>query len=232
MSQPIRNLLLEAYARQAGPELLSKFETVPMPFKASVFNPGERPRYVHFMTSGVSSLVALLHEGAEVEVSMTGYEGCPEAVHLLGPEPSPRNCMMQVGGSALRMPFTEFSNLFEEDRLLRRLVLRFVQYQNLMGSQLIACNGQHDAEERLARWLLMVQDRVHDSNLPLTQEFLAQMLGSRRSTVTISASNLQRAGMIDYRRGHITILDRPSLADTACECYALIRKLFDNLYND
>lgn len=231
MAQLMKNSLLDAYATQAGPALLSRFESVPLPFKEGLFHPGERPKYVHFPTSGLASLVALLHEGAEVEVSMTGHEGCPEAVYLLGPEPSPRNCLMQVEGTALRMPFSEFRNLFEEDPLLRGLVLHFVQSQSLMSTQLVACNGQHDAEERLARWLLMVQDRVNELDLPLTQEFLAQMLGSRRSTVTIAASNLQRAGMIDYRRGHIKIIDRERLIETACECYTTIRKLFDNLYN-
>lgn len=232
MAQALTNRLLDAYTKQAGPTILSRFEAVSLPFKANLFRIGKRPRYVNFLTSGLSSLIALLDEGIQVEVAMSGYEGCPEAIHLLGPELPPRDCMMQVPGSALRMPIAEFSQLFEEDALMRRLVLRLIQYQNLISNQLIACNGQHDAIERLARWLLMVQDRVHDSDLPLTQEFLSQMLGARRSTVTISASSLQRAGLIEYRRGHIRILDRDRLADTACECYGVTLKLFDNLYND
>jgi CRP-like cAMP-binding protein len=230
MAQQFKNLLLEAYTKDAGPTLLSRFEAVQLPFKQHLFRSGQRPAYIHFITSGVSSLIALLTEGVEVEVAMNGYEGCPEAIHLLGPELPPRDCLMQVGGTALRMPIPEFNKLFEEDALLRRLMLRFVQYQNLTSNQLIACNGQHDAVERLARWLLMVHDRVQEPELPLTQEFLGQMLGARRSTVTISASSLQSAGLIDYRRGHIRVLDRDRLADTACECYGVIRKMMDNLY--
>jgi CRP-like cAMP-binding protein len=232
MAQTLTNLLLDEYTRQAGPAILSRFEPVPLPFKTNLFRTGERPRYVNFMTSGLSSLIALLDEGIAVEVAMIGHEGCAEAVQLLGPELPPRDCMMQVPGSALRMPMPEFTKLFEEDPLMRRLVLRLVQYQSLISNQLIACNGQHDAVERLARWLLMVQDRIRDSDLPLTQEFLSEMLGARRSTVTISASSLQRAGLIEYRRGHIRIIDRDGLTDTACECYGVIRKLYDNLYKD
>jgi len=232
MPHAMKNLLLEAYSKQAGSSLLARFEPVPLPFKVNLFRTGNYPDYVHFITSGVTSLIALLNEGVEVEVAMNGNEGCPEAIHLLGPELPPRDCMMQVGGTGLRMPLQEFKKLFEEDALMRRLVLRLVQYQSLVSNQLIACNGQHDAVERLARWLLMVHDRVQEPDLPLTQEFLSQMLGARRSTVTISASSLQSAGLIDYRRGHIRILDREKLADTTCECYSVIRKLYDNLYQN
>jgi CRP-like cAMP-binding protein len=230
MTQPVRNFLLDAYARKTGVTLASRFEAVPLPFKAVLYQQEERPRYVHFLTSGVSSLVTSLREGRDVEVAMTAHEGFPEALYLLGPEPSNRNCFMQVQGTALRMRFAEFERLFLEDAALRTLVFRVIQYQGLMSGQLVACNGQHDAEERLARWLLMVQDRVEDSDLPLTQEFLGQMLGARRSTVTIAASNLQRAGLIDYRRGSIRILDRERLAEIACECYEVIRQLYANLY--
>jgi CRP-like cAMP-binding protein len=230
MADPVKNRLLEAYTTEAGPEFASRFEPVALPFKSTLFRQGERPKYVHFITSGLSSLLATLSEGSEVEVSMTSQEGFPEAIFLLGPETAQRDCMMQVGGTGLRMPFFEFENAFHTDEVLRRLVLRLVQFQSFMSSQLVACNGQHDAEERLARWLLMVQDRVHEPELPLTQEFLGQMLGSRRSTVTLAASNLQRAGIIEYRRGHIKVLDRERLIDTACECYGAISELRQKLY--
>jgi CRP-like cAMP-binding protein len=230
MALPVKNRLLEAYAQEAGSAFLSRFEPVSLPFKTNLFREGERPRYVHFITSGLSSLLATLSEGSEVEVAMTSQEGFPESIFLLGPESAPRDCMMQVGGTGLRMPFREFEAMFEEDAALRRLVLRLVQFQSFMSSQLVACNGQHDAEERLARWLLMVQDRIPEPDLPLTQEFLGQMLGSRRSTVTLAASNLQRAGIIEYHRGHIKVLDRERLIDTSCECYGAIAGLREKLY--
>jgi CRP-like cAMP-binding protein len=232
MATSLRNRLLDLYVQQAGPAILQRFESVPLPFKVELFRPGERPRYVHFVTSGLSSLLALMSEGSEVEVSMTGREGIPEAIYLLGPELSPRNCLMQIEGTGLRMPFAEFQKLFDEDSVMRRVVLRYVQYQSLVSAQLVACNSRHDAIERLSRWLLMVQDRVEGPDLPLTQEFLAQMLGSRRSTVTIAASHLQQAGLIDCRRGHIQIVDRDRLAETTCECYQLIQKLLESLHKN
>lgn len=229
MSHLVTNQLLHAYEKQVGPSFLSRFEAVSMPFKMVLFKNEERPRYVHLLTSGVASLLSLMSGGTEVEVAMTGREGFAEAIYLLGPEVSARTCVMQVPGTALRMRFAEFEEAFQTDTVLRKFVLRLVQFQSMMATQLVACNGQHDAEERLARWLLMVQDRVNDSDLPLTQEFLGQMLGARRSTVTIVASNLQRAGLIEYHRGHIKIHERERLSEVACECYGYMRKLYENL---
>lgn len=231
MAQRTGNLFLDTYCEQGDSALLSHFEWVHLPLRTTLHPHDERPRHVHFHTSGVSSLVTLLEDGAEVEVAMNANEGFPEAIFLLGPEVSPRTCIMQIEGSAFRMPFAEFEKLFHEDPVLHRLALRLVQYQGFMSSQLVACNGKHEVEERLARWLLMVQDRLQQAELPLTQDFLGQMLGARRSTVTIAASNLQRAGMIEYQRGHIRVLERERLVDTACECYKVIQKLYQSLYS-
>jgi CRP-like cAMP-binding protein len=231
MGQRTGNFFLDTYSEQGDPALLSRFERVHLPLGTTLQPAEERPRHVHFHISGLSSLVTVLEDGAEVEVAMNANEGFPEAIFLLGPEVSPRTCLMQIAGDALRMPFGEFEEVFQHDMVLHRLVLRLLQYQGFMSSQLVACNGKHDVEERLARWLLMVQDRLQSAELPLTQEFLGQMLGARRSTVTIAASNLQRAGMIEYRRGHIQVLGRERLVDTACECYKVIQGLYRNLYS-
>lgn len=232
MAEPVHNLLLDTYIQRAGRALLSRLERVNLPFKSVLCWAGELPRYVHFLTSGTASFVVPLHEGVEVEVAMMGNEGFPEGIELLGPERTLRTCIMQVGGTALRIPFKDFAGVFRDDSVMRELVLRLVQSQSMMTTQLVACNGQHDAEERLARWLLMFRDRSQESDLPLTQEYLGQMLGARRATVTITAGNLQRAGLIAYRRGHIRILDGERLADTACECYGVFRRLYNNLYKD
>jgi len=127
------------------------------------------------------------------------------------------------------MRLSELEQCFSEDAELHQQLLRFVQYQSLTLSQLAACNRLHGVEERLSRWLLMVQDRVDDSYLRLTHEFLAQMIGARRSTVTLVAGTLQRLGLIEYTRGEVTILDRPRLEEVACECYAVTQKLFQSL---
>jgi hypothetical protein len=144
-----------------------------------------------------------------------------EALHLLGPGHVQTNCFMQIAGTGLRMRFIDFEHIFRRDEAVRGTVLRYVQFQSLVLSQIAACNRLHEVEERLARWLLMVSDRIGDSELRLTQEFLSQMLGARRSTVTLVAGTLQRSGLIEYSRGEVKILDRAGLERAACECYRI-----------
>ena len=171
-------------------------------------------------------------EGSAVEVGIVGRDGFPESLHLLGPELGHSRCFMQVAGAGMRMDFDEFQQEFLKNSILHERVLRYVQYGTLVLGQLAACNRLHEVEERLARWLLMVQDKVEEPSLRLTQEFLAQMLGSRRSTVTVVAGTLQRAGLITYRRGNVQIVQRESLEKAACECYAISHKFLRNLYKE
>lgn len=195
-----------------------------------MFEVGEAPRYAHFITSGIASLVNTLPGGEAVEIGLAGREGIPEALHILGPQTGDTRCFMQVEGTALRMEFKRFREIFERDSRVRECVLRYVQYESLITAQLAACNRLHEVEERLARWLLMVCDRIGSANMQLTQEFLAEMIGARRSTVTIAAGALQRSGIIEYKRGKIRVVDRESLEDIACECYPTTKRLFEELY--
>lgn len=211
-------------------QLLSALEPVPMPVRTWMFEPGELPRYVHFMTSGISSIVTEMRVGEGVEVGLIGREGMPEHLHLLGPETGVSHCFIQVEGTALRMNFRKFRDMFEQTEAIRKPVLRYIQYQSLITGQLAACNKLHGVEERLARWLLMVADRTESLELDLTQEFLAEMLGSRRSTVTLTAGTLQRSELIQYQRGRLRILDRQKLEQVACECLGVTQRLLHNLY--
>ncbi len=191
------------------------------------------PDYAHFMTSGMTSMVAFMSDGAGAEVGIVGSEGIVEGFHVLSPATVgsvQTRGFVQVAGTALRMRFTELRREFLTAEPLRSLVLGFVQSQASLLGQMAACNRLHEVEERLARWLLMVQDRTGDNMLPLTQEFLAQMLGTRRSSVTLAASSLQRAGLIEYHRGQVRVLNRELLEEAACECYPVTRKLFTSLY--
>jgi CRP-like cAMP-binding protein len=138
---------------------------------------------------------------------------------------------MQVGGTALRMEFRTFEKLFNSDGFLRRGVMNYAQYQSLMLSQVAGCNRLHDVEARLARWLLMIQDRTATTLMKLTQEFLGQMIGSQRTTVSAVAGALQARGLIEYSRGNVKVLDRTGLENTACECYPLTRQLLEGLYH-
>ena len=230
MAFPISNLLLEKLPSESRTRLLAQSEAVPLPVRTPIFGPGEVPRYVHLLTSGIASVVTPLSGGEVVEIALVGREGFPEALHLLGPSMAVTRCFMQVPGSGIRIDYQRFQQEFYRDESIRRVVLRNVQFSASTLGQIAACNRLHNVEERLARWLLMVADRVGEDRIRLTHEFLAEMIGSRRTTVTLVARTLQRGGLIEYRRGDIRILDREGLEDVACECYAITRKLLVSLY--
>jgi CRP-like cAMP-binding protein len=228
---PLSNLLVDSLPAQEKGDLVKLLEPVPLPLKTSIFEASQAPRFVHFITSGLTSSVMEMSKGATVEVSLTGRESLPESIFLLGPQKPQMRCFMQIEGTGLRMDFKQFQKLFREREALNRAVLRHVQYESLLTAQLVACNRLHEVEERLSRWLLMVSDRIGSDTMFLTQEFLSDMLGARRSTVTIAAGTLQRTGAIEYRRGQVRITNRESLEDTACECYTATKRLLQSLHN-
>ena len=226
MVYPRTNLILDLLPSGTRTSLFAHLQPVSLAVNTVLYEPEEVPRYAHFITSGMASIVTGMSDGESAEVGIVGREGMPETMHLLGPAPVQTRCFMQIDGSGLRMKFKDFERIFQQDEVVRRMVLHFVQFQSLMLAQFAACNRLHEVEERLARWLLMVQDRLDDPTLRLTQEFLAMMLGARRSTVTVVAGTLQRSGLIEYKRGQVKILDRPALENTACECYHITHRLF------
>jgi CRP-like cAMP-binding protein len=190
---------------------------------------GDPIDYVYFPERGMISLVVLMEDGRGVEAASVGFEGMAGAALALGEERSVYEITVQVEGEALRIPADGFRRLLNEDAALRDVALRYVQVQLLQASRAAACNRLHEVEERMARWLLQTHDWVWNDRFYLTQEFLAQMLGVRRATVTVAAGTLQRAGLIAYRRGEVTILDRPGLEDVACEDYGAVREAIDRL---
>jgi CRP-like cAMP-binding protein len=230
LAAALKNRLIESLPPEVKSSLLSKLEPVPLPVGQVLFEPHETAPHVHFVTSGMVSLTTTMSEGTMVEVGLSGPEGFPQSLQLLGPERGPKRCFVQIAGTALRMPFKRFEQEFLASTTLQRAVLQLVQYESLALAQMAACNRLHEAEERLARWLLMVEDRINDEHMTLTQEFLAQMLGIRRSSVTVAAATLQKAGWIEYHRGDIRILNREALKDVACECYSIIERMYNGLY--
>jgi CRP-like cAMP-binding protein len=230
MALPLTNLLLEALPYELRESLLSRMEPVLTPIETVLYQAGQRPRYAHFMTSGIASIVTFMVDGSGTEVGLIGREGLVEGCHLLGPASVQTTGFIQLEGTALRMPFAELQEEFLANELLRSLILEYVQVQGLILNQLAACNRLHQVEERLARWLLMVRDRLGSDRFYLTQEFLAEMLSARRTTVTLAASSLQRSGLIEYRRGHMRLLDHKGLETAACECYPIVRHLSESLY--
>lgn len=167
--------------------------------------------------------------GDTAEVGMIGRESVVGAIHLLGSSPVPTNCFIQLEATALRIPMPTFQAAFRSSEEIRQRVLECAQQQSNNVSQVAGCNRLHEAEARLARWLLTAQDRIGSSKLDFTQEYLAEMIGAQRTTVTGIAGNLQRKGLMSYSRGHVTIIDREKLIETACECYRITRGNYNEL---
>jgi CRP-like cAMP-binding protein len=207
----------------------AKLTAVSLPTGMSIYEPHQVPRFAHFLTSGIASVVTAMKDGGVVETGMWAREGLAECMHLGGSDRVPTRCFMQMGGSALRMTFADLEREFENRSALRAGIQHSIQTQTLVLGQLVACNRLHEVEERLARWLLMLQDRTQEEVLLITQEFLAEMLGSRRTTVTLAAGALQRIGLIEYQRGRVHILNRERLEGAACECYPVIKKLSNGI---
>jgi CRP-like cAMP-binding protein len=222
--------MLESLPEDLRGSLISRMQQVELPLETVLYKPGEAPPYAHFMTSGIASVVTFMADGRGVEVGFIGREGLVEAINLLGPAKASTTAFIQVEGTALRMKFADLQSELLNTVPLLKLVLESVQSQGYMLGQLAACNGLHEIEERLARWLLMARDRVESDKFMLTQEFLAEMLGTRRTSVTLAAGSLQRSGLIKYSRGNIHILDPDGLQKRACECYPVVRNLVDGLY--
>ena len=230
MPPSIGNLFIASLSAPSRDLLLSRSTAVSLPLRTVLYAAEVRPVHAYFMTSGMASVVTTMAEGGSAEVGVIGREGIVGSLHLLGPAQVPNHCFMQLEGTALRIAFADLQRAFRSSAEIRERILEFVQEQALCLGQVAACHRLHDAEERLARWLLMVQDCTQTDVLNLTQEFLAEMLGAQRTTVTMVAGALQRSGLIQYQRGHVKILNRESLEAAACDCYQVIQQLYKNLY--
>lgn len=225
------NLLLEALPADEYRQLIACTEVVSLLSRDSLYVAGAPPKYGYFITGGIASVVTSMADGTTAEVGIIGREGLAGAIHLLGGLPNDLHCFMQVAGSARRIPFTVLQGLFDHSLPIHARVLEFVQLGFLSTSQFSACNATHTVEQRLSRWLLMVQDRVLADEYTLTHEFLAEMLITHRPTVSVAAAILQKNGLIRYRHGHICIVNRDGLVALACECYQVTNNLLRHLYS-
>jgi len=225
MAATNRNLFLSSLSPGSRALIDAHCTAVPLPIKTVLAQPEEIPPFAYFLTSGVASVVSGMPEGNAVEVGMHGNDSVVSAIQVLGPSTSPMRCLMQIEGAGLRIPTEELRKIFFASEEVRNRVLALIQVDMLILGQVAACNRLHGSEERLARWLLTAQDKVHMDVLNLTQEFLSEMLGARRATLTVVAGSLQRNGLIEYHRGRVKIADREGLEDVACDCYRIIRNL-------
>jgi CRP-like cAMP-binding protein len=224
VAAPPENRILRGLPAEERDQLAGLFHHVSLPAKTVLFEPGQVIRAVHFPLDGVISLVTPLGEGAIVEVATIGNEGIVGVPLVAGGSLAVR-AIAQVGGHALRMDADAF--MAELDRLpgFRRLVRRYIQALFGQISQAAACNRLHSNEERLSRWLLMCHDGVAKDTFPISYGFLGQMLGTSRATLTLSAGQLQAAGLIRYQRGRLTIVDRKGLETVSCDCFGIIKAL-------
>jgi CRP-like cAMP-binding protein len=189
-----------------------------------LYEMGQQVDYFYFPDNAVVSLVRQMLDGKIVEVGLVGNEGMTGLTALMGEdETSPDRAIVQVANGATRVELRVIKEEFLRGGLLQTLLLGYARKLMQQISQTAACNASHTAEERLSRWLLMCSDRVEGAELKLTQEFIAEMLGTRRATVSLAAMVLQNDGLIEYNRGHIKIIDRPGLEEFTCECYQVTR---------
>jgi CRP-like cAMP-binding protein len=190
---------------------------------------GEPIEDVWFIDEGIVSLLVPMRHGEAVEVATIGREGAVGSLAGLGPRRSHTAAVVQVAGTGCRIQAARFRKIAEESADVRALISSYGEMLLIQVQQSAACNALHDVEQRLSRWLLQARDRVDENAIPLTHEFLSQMLGVSRPTVTVVAHTLQKVGLIRYHRGQIEILDRPGLEARACECYDVVRKNIDTI---
>ncbi|PYX58076.1 MAG: Crp/Fnr family transcriptional regulator [Acidobacteria bacterium] len=188
-------------------------------------DPGERIEFGFFLNSGLASLMIVTSDARSVEVGMVGSEGFVGAPLAMGVRDSSQRAIIQVPADAFRVKSELLETILASAPVLQQGLNHFVLLQGLQVAQLAACNRLHEIEQRLARWLLMTHDRVGSNSFPITHDLLAQMLGSGRPSVTVAAGGLQKAGIIEYTRGVVTIRNRKGLERAACECYRAIRRI-------
>jgi CRP-like cAMP-binding protein len=226
---PQRNHLLAALSDEVRQRLYPRLELVSLPLGMVLYESGDTMRHVYFPTDSIISLLYVMESGASAEISVAGNEGLVGIALFMGGESTPSRAIVQSGGQAFRLPSQDLKDEFNRHGELLLLMLRYTQALITQMSQTAVCNRHHSIDQQLCRWLLLSLDRLSSNKLTMTQELIANMLGVRREGVTEAAGKLQRQGVIEYNRGHITVLDRRKLEQLSCECYAVVKKETDRL---
>jgi CRP-like cAMP-binding protein len=224
-----RNYLLRALGAADRQAILPHLAEVSLERGQTLFEPGDRVDGVFFPSNAVLSIATVMTDGRAVESSTVGHESATPLLWALSHGQSKARIFAQIGGAAIRMPASSLRTAAAASPALMTLLIRHSASLNFQAEQGVACNILHDAPSRLARWLLMTQDRTGNRTLPLTQEYMSVMTGVQRTTISAVANQLRGAGLIRFSRGAVEVLDRPGLEAFACECYATIRAEFDGL---
>ncbi len=227
-----QNTILLGLPRKERALLLSKSEFVRLPARTVLTETSEPIDFAYFLDSGVASIIHSMSDGKSVEVGLTGKEGFVGLPLIVGYRTTPTRAVIQIEATGYKVRAQDFRKVLVNCPRLEARLNRYSQELAIQASQIAACNRLHEVDERLARWLLMSHDRVGQSTFPLTQEFISHMLGTRRASVTVAAGMLQKAGLITYRRGEVTIENRVGLESASCECYERISQQIESWHRD
>jgi CRP-like cAMP-binding protein len=226
---PSENHLLAALPPADFQRLLPSLKLVPLPLGEALYESGSQLRHVYFPTTSIVSLLYVMADGASAEIAVVGNEGLIGVSLFMGGETTPSRAVVQSAGHAYQLTGKVLKEEFTLGGAMQHLLLRYTQALITQMAQTAVCNRHHSLDQQLCRWLLLSLDRLPSNQLVMTQELIANMLGVRRETVTEAAGKLQDSGIIQYSRGHITVLDRPALETRTCECYAVVKAECDRL---
>jgi CRP-like cAMP-binding protein len=226
---PRENHILEALPAAERERLFPHLTLVPMPLGSVLYESGDRLRHIYFPTDCIVSLLYVMKDGASAEIAVVGNEGAIGVSLFMGGETTPSRAIVQSAGFAYRLSGERLKEEFNRHGQMLHILLRYTQSLITQMSQTAVCNRHHSVDQQLCRWLLLSLDRLPSSRLNMTQELIANMLGVRREGVTQAAGKLQDQGVIRYRRGEITVLDRQKLEELSCECYAVVKAETDRL---
>jgi CRP-like cAMP-binding protein len=230
MPSPDQNRLLDALPRAERERVFPHLTLVPLPLGTVLHEAGDTQRYIYFPTDAIVSLLYVLKDGASAEIAVVGNDGAIGVALFMGGVTTTNRAVVQTAGSAYRLTRNRIEQEFARHGEMLHVLLRYTQALITQMAQTAVCNRHHSVEQQLCRWLLLSLDRLTTNKLVMTQELIANMLGVRREGITEAAGKLQKAGVIEYSRGKITVLDRKRLESTSCECYDVVRKETDRLF--
>ena len=228
-SSPQQNYLLDALPPAERERLFPHLKLVTLPLGTVLYEAGNPQRYIYFPIDCIVSLLYVLKDGASAEIAVVGKDGAIGVALFMGGATTTNRAVVQSAGSAYRLTGRRLKQEFERHGEMLHVLLRYTQGLITQMAQTAVCNRHHSVDQQLCRWLLLSLDRLESNTLNMTQELIANMLGVRREGVTEAAGKLQKLGIIEYRRGRITVLDRPRLEELSCECYAVVKKETDRL---
>jgi CRP-like cAMP-binding protein len=228
-SRKYKNRILASLPPREISRLAPHLSPLSLPIRKSLLDPDEEITYVYFLESGMASVVVEMANGTTVETGITGNDGVVGFSCVLGIKSTLTRTFIQIAGAGYKIKAERLKEEFEKSGTLRKEINLYIQAYMVLTSQTAACNRLHDIAERLARWLLMCRDRMESDTFSITHEFLGHMLGTPRSTVSLAAGILHKAGLVDYSRGQVHIRDRKGLEKASCECYKTIRNEFDRI---